>query len=147
MPDRRMALEKEDRLDILEPVMEKAGRDLAAELSKEMDFEQTLKELLGGKIDYAAFVDKLMVAYDRDLPDGVDSELRNGEQTLDQQMRFAALRRAALTGAAGAAEAITGDSEAQYKRIMEAYVVQLGTRQNDIRVWIDSVARKQQAER
>jgi len=110
-------------------------------------FEQTFKNLLSGKIDYPDFVAKLMVAYDRELPGGVASELRNGVQTLDQQMRFAALRRAALTNAAGATGAITGDSELQYKRIMEAYVVQLGTRRNDIQAWIDSVARKQQAER
>ncbi|NLW49330.1 MAG: extracellular solute-binding protein [Candidatus Brocadiaceae bacterium] len=108
----------------------------------ELAFEQTFKELLGGKIDYRAFVESLMAAYDRELPGGVASEFRNGEQTLSQQIRFAALRRAALAGAVGAEKALTADSQAQYQRIMEAYVVQLGTRHNDIRVWIDSVAAK-----
>jgi raffinose/stachyose/melibiose transport system substrate-binding protein len=116
----------------------------------ELAFEQTLKDLLGGKIDYPAFVQKMTEAYTTRLPGrdgGVANELRNSQQTLDQEMRFAALRRAALTDATGASAAITGDSETQYKRIMEAYVVQLGIRYNDIDDWMENVALKQAAAR
>jgi hypothetical protein len=34
---------------------------------------------------------------------------------------------------------MSGDSPTQYKRIMEAYVAQLGARDSDIRDWMDNV--------
>ena len=111
----------------------------------EMAYEQLLKEYLGGKADYKEFVGALEKAYRRETPGGVEQELRNGEQTLAQQMRFAALQRAALSGAPGVAAAVTGDSRLQYKRIMEAHVTQIGSRFNDIRVWVDQAGRRQES--
>jgi hypothetical protein len=40
-----------------------------------------------------------------------------------------------MSGATGASASLTGDSAQQYRRIMEAYVSQLGGFNNEIRVW------------
>jgi len=105
----------------------------------ELAYDQTSLLYLSGKISYEEFAEELQAAYRRDGPVGVDEYFKNNEQTLDQQMRFAALRRAAISGAEGAAAVLTGDSETQYRRIMEAYVAQLGTRNNEVRIWAENV--------
>lgn len=111
----------------------------------ELAYNQLVPAYLSGKIEYEKFAQQLVEAYRRESHRGVDEYIRNNEQTLDQQMRFAAARRAVLTGAKGASAAITGDSEAQYKRIIEAYVGQLGTRNNEVKVWTENVRLLEQA--
>ncbi len=105
----------------------------------ELAYDQTSLLYLSGKISYEEFAKDLLAAYRRDGPVGMDEYFKNNEQTLDQQMRSAALRRAAIAGAEGAAPVLTGDSETQYRRIMEAYVAQLGTRNNEVRIWAENV--------
>lgn len=113
----------------------------------ELAYGQTSVLYFSGKIDYEEFVTELMKAYRRESAMGVYEYVTNNEQTLIQQMRFAALRRADMAGAQGARAALTGDSATQYKRIMEAYVAQLGTHGNDMRVWTrHSKAAAQQAD-
>lgn len=104
----------------------------------ELAYDQTLPLYLSGSLDYEKFVEGMMKAYRRELPSGIQTEVRNNEQTLLQQLRFAALRRAANSGAAGVSAVVTGESERQYQRIMEAYVAQLGVRDNDVGVWVQN---------
>ena len=105
----------------------------------ELAYAQLSVEYLSGKVGYEDFVTEFMKAFHRELPAGVRETIRNNDQTLNQEMRFAGVRRAALTAAPGAAAAMSGDSPTQYKRIMEAYVAQLGARDSDIRDWMDNV--------
>jgi raffinose/stachyose/melibiose transport system substrate-binding protein len=104
----------------------------------ELAYAQMSVEYLSGKVGYDEFVAGFMQAFHRELPAGVTETIRNNDQTLNQQMRFGAIRRAALAGASGAAAAMSGESAAQYKRIMEAYVTQLGGRDSDIRDWMEN---------
>lgn len=113
----------------------------------EMAYAQISIEYLSGKLSYEEFVDQFMQAYRREVPAGIQDVLRNDEQTLNQEMRFAAIRRAALTGAPGATAVATGDSAAQYKRIMEAYVAQVGVRDSDIRDWTENARQAEQPAR
>jgi raffinose/stachyose/melibiose transport system substrate-binding protein len=101
----------------------------------ELTYGQMRPEFLSGKIPYDEFVDTMEETYRRESPKGIYEYMKNNEQTLIQQMRAAALRRADMLGAVGASASLTGDSSAQYKRIMEAYVSQLGGFNNEIRVW------------
>ncbi len=107
----------------------------------ELAYSQATPDYLSGKISYEELAEELVRAYHRDGPLGVDEYFKNNEQTLDQQMRFAALRRAAIAGAEGATAVLTGDSEMQYKRIIEAYVAQLGVRNSEIGIWAENVKR------
>jgi raffinose/stachyose/melibiose transport system substrate-binding protein len=102
----------------------------------ELTYGQMVPEFLSGKIDYDKFVAVMSSAYRRESPGGVYEYMKNSEQTLTQQMRAAALRRADMSGAAGASASLTGDSAEQYRRIMEAYVSQLGGFDNEIAVWV-----------
>jgi len=109
----------------------------------ELAYDQLLPQYLSGKVSYEKFVEQLDAAYRRESPMGVTEYFNNNEQTLQQQMRFAAVRRAALAGARGASEVLTGDSREQYRRILEAYVNQLGMRNNEVRIWVENAARVQ----
>ncbi len=106
----------------------------------ELAYNQALPLYLSGKISYEDFAEGLYEAYRRDAPHGVREFIRNNEQTLAQQMRFAAVRRAAIAGAPGAEAAMSGDSELQYKSLIEVYVTQVASRANEIRVWAESAA-------
>ncbi|KPK62720.1 MAG: hypothetical protein AMK73_05740 [Planctomycetes bacterium SM23_32] len=112
----------------------------------ELTYGQLTPEFLSGKLSYEQFVERLMDAYRRESAGGVYEYVKNNQQTLTQQMRFAALRRADMTGAAGAGASVTGSSETQYKRIMEAYVGQVGSYNNEIRTWVE-LARSSKADR
>jgi raffinose/stachyose/melibiose transport system substrate-binding protein len=103
----------------------------------ELAYGQTLPEFLSGKVSYEEFVESLMDAFRREAPMGIYEYVKNNQQTLIQQMRFAALRRADMAGAVGPTAALTGDSETQYRRIMEAYVGQVGSYNNEIRAWAE----------
>ncbi len=104
-----------------------------------LDYDQQSPLYLSGNKTYDEFVKDYMKDYRQDMPLGVDSYYRSLEQTLDQQLQFAALRRAALTGAAGAADAITGEPQVQLKRILEAYASQRNARDHEVRTWVDNV--------
>ena len=111
----------------------------------QLDFEQQEPLYLSGEKTFEQFVTDYMKEYYHDLPMGMDSNYRNMEQTLSQQLQFAALRRAALNGAIGAREAITGTPELQLKRIMEAYGSQRNGRDHDMAVWVDNVRQYQES--
>jgi raffinose/stachyose/melibiose transport system substrate-binding protein len=104
----------------------------------QIDFTQLLPLYLIGKKTYQEFVDAYMDAFRRKTPEGAQDYVRNLNQTLDQQMRSAAVRRAAMNGAPGAAAMITGQPADEYKRIVEAYVTQITARDHEVRVWVDN---------
>jgi raffinose/stachyose/melibiose transport system substrate-binding protein len=104
---------------------------------------------LSGAQDYQLFVKEYVKEYRPDLEKGVDDHIRDMEQTLDQQLRFAGLRRAALVGAPGATDAVTGEASKQLRRIIEAYGGQRNARDHAIRVWLKHArlwAEQEQAE-
>jgi raffinose/stachyose/melibiose transport system substrate-binding protein len=101
----------------------------------ELEYNQIYPLYLDGIISYEQFAKDLWAAYRRELPAGVREEIRNIGNTMAEQLRFGSLRRAALAGAEGAGAGITGDALTQFRRIMEGYVAQLGTRDNDVKTW------------
>jgi len=105
-----------------------------------MSFTQILPTYLSGKKSYEQFAEDYMGAYRRELPDqGMPDHVRDLSQTLESQMRFGAIRRAAISGAVGADAMLTGDPEEQHVRIMEAFVGQRALRDHEVRVWVDNV--------
>jgi len=110
-------------------------------------YDQQSPLYLSGDRSYEEFVERYMKQFRQDLPTGVDDIYRDMEQTLQQQLQFAALRRAALSGAPGALDALTGEPQTQLKRILEAYAAQRNARDHEIRVWVDNVKQQTQSER
>lgn len=109
-----------------------------------LPFRQQLPLYLSRKKEYEEFVDDYMSSYRRRLPDGVADHIHSMNDTMDSQMRFAALRRAALNEAPGAEANMVGDPGQQYKRILEAYAGQLNERYHETRIWVEH-AKKYQA--
>jgi raffinose/stachyose/melibiose transport system substrate-binding protein len=108
-------------------------------------FRQKRPLYLNGDIPYEEFVDEFMESVYRDLPRGVDDLQINVDRTIEDQMRSAAVRRAALTGVAGARGALTGDPETQLVRILDGLVSQLTGRYHDVGVWETSRRRHESA--
>ncbi len=104
----------------------------------DLAYDQLLPLFLSRQKSYEDFAQQYMEAFRRNVPEGVDDHIRGIDQTLDQQMRFAALRRAAFNDAAGAPEAVTGDPVGQYRRILEGYGGQVNTRAHEVRTWVES---------
>jgi hypothetical protein len=104
----------------------------------QLDYQQQEPLYLSGDKNFQQFVTSYMTEFRHDMPMGVDQAYRDMEQTLDQQLAFAALRRAALSGAIGASEAIAGKPKRQLKGILEAWVSQRDSRDHDMSVWVDN---------
>ncbi len=103
-----------------------------------MSFRHTLPVFLAGTHDYETFVDRYMASFRRELPDqGVPEHIRDMNRTLDQQKRYGSIRRAAISGAAGADAILTGDPAEQHMRIMEAYVGQRASRDHEVHTWVE----------
>lgn len=110
-----------------------------------MSYEQILPAYLSGKLTYEEFAERYMGRYRRELPDqGVPDHIRDLDQTLDSQLRFGTIRRAAISGALGADAILTGDPEEQQLRIMEAFVGQRALRDHEVRVWVENARYYQQ---
>lgn len=107
----------------------------------QLSYEQLRPLFLQRKIAYDEFAERYVEALRRKLPEGVEDHVRNMQQTMQSQMRFAAVRRAAMNDVPGAAAALVGDPQAQYRRILEAFAGQLGAHDHEVRVWVDSVVR------
>ncbi|MFO8006593.1 MAG: extracellular solute-binding protein [Candidatus Brocadiia bacterium] len=101
-----------------------------------LTYRQELPLYLSGSKDYEEFVDDYMSQYRKDLREGVKDHVRGIAQTMDQQLRLAAARRAAINGASGAAEALTADPVDQYVRILEAFGGQVNSRTHEVSVWV-----------
>jgi ABC-type glycerol-3-phosphate transport system substrate-binding protein len=112
----------------------------------QLDYQQQEPLYLSGDKSLEQFVTDYMTEYRHDLPMGVDQAYRDMEQTLKQQLAFAAIRRAALNGAVGASEAITGEPTTQLKSILVAWGSQRNARDHDMAVWVDNVAKYQQSQ-
>ncbi len=104
-----------------------------------ISYNQTLPRYLSGELDYKEFVNQYMEAYRRRLSGagGMPKYVGDLQQTLTAQMRRAASRRAALTEAAGAREALTGSPDHQYKRIIEAYTSQSSSLDHEVGLWVE----------
>jgi ABC-type glycerol-3-phosphate transport system substrate-binding protein len=107
-------------------------------------YEQLLPLFYSGEVAYRDFVEQYIREFRRVLPDGVDNSIRSMDQTLDAQLRFGALRRAALRDVAGARESITGEPQTELRRIVEAFAAQRNSRDNEIRVWVANYERRQE---